>query len=90
MSYRIGVRHGSLTVDFAAVYRTADTSFVIPGLDASTSYIVSAASIDSAGIMSPFGREWLKSNDAATAPAWWMTCLSASTVGASACPNNPR
>ena len=66
MAYRVGVRHGSTSTEFEALYRTTDTSFAIPGLEASEYYYVSLATVDSAGIMSPFSREFAKSNDATT------------------------
>jgi hypothetical protein len=68
MAYRIGVRAGNMNPDFTAVYRTTDTSFVIPGLSAGVLYYISAATIDQSGIMSPFSREYGKSNDADTPP----------------------
>lgn len=69
MAYRIGVRAGNANPDFTAVYRTTDTSFVIPGLTAGVLYYISAATIDQSGIMSPFSREYGRSNDADTPPA---------------------
>lgn len=64
MAYRVGVRHGSTTTTFESLYRTADTAFAIPGLEASTFYYVSVATVDSAGITSPFSREYSAQNDA--------------------------
>jgi hypothetical protein len=69
LAYRIGVRAGNTNPDFTTVYRTADTSFLIPGLSAGVLYYISAATIDQSGIMSPFTREYGKSNDANTPPA---------------------
>ncbi len=69
IAYRIGVRAGNTNPNFTAVYRTTDTSFTIPGLSAGVLYYVSAATIDASGIMSPFSREYGKSNDAVTPPA---------------------
>lgn len=66
--FRIGVRGLSATPDFDAVYRTADTTFLVPGLLAAHSYQISVASIDDNGIMSPFSREIVKSNDVDTPP----------------------
>ena len=68
-AYRIGVRSTNANLDFDAVYRTTDTSYVIPGLLAGDIYYISVAGIDSAGIMSPFSHESLKGNDADTPAA---------------------
>lgn len=66
--YRIGVHGTSSPTDFDAVYRTDDTSFVVPNLLGSHAYYISVAGIDSAGIMSPFSNEVIKSNDVDTPP----------------------
>jgi len=64
--FRVGVRGVSSATDFDAVYRTSDTSFVVPGLLGAHAYYISVAGIDSAGIMSIFSREFVKNNDADT------------------------
>lgn len=68
-AYRIGVRPSGTAPDLSAVYLTNDTSFVVPGLLAGTTYYISAATVDAQGITSPFSREYGKSNDADTPPA---------------------
>lgn len=62
-AYRVGVRATNANLEFDAVYRTTDTSYVVPGLLAGDIYYVSVAGIDSVGMMSPFSAEKLKSND---------------------------
>lgn len=69
MAWRVGVRNSSISVDFDAVYRTSDTSFVVPGLLGGEAYFISTAAIDSVGIMSPFSGEVAKGNNADTPPA---------------------
>ncbi|MCB0792667.1 MAG: M20/M25/M40 family metallo-hydrolase [Flavobacteriales bacterium] len=69
MAYRVGVRNSGSGTDLDALYRTTDTSFVVPGLDPNHTYFISVASVDSAGITSPFSPDQFKSNDLATAPA---------------------
>ncbi len=64
--YRIGVRMSNLSMDFDGLYRTTDTSFVIPNLMAGQAYYVSVAGVDANGIMSPFSKEFVRSNDADT------------------------
>ncbi|MEO8589751.1 MAG: M28 family peptidase [Flavobacteriales bacterium] len=66
--FRIGVRGLNSPTYFDAVYRTSDTSFVVPGLLASHIYQISVAGIDADGIMSPFSREFVLNNDADTPP----------------------
>ncbi len=66
MEWRVGVRHGSGSTQFEAMYRTNSTSFTIPGLNGGTPYWVSVAGIDSARIMSPFSTEIVRTNDADT------------------------
>jgi len=66
--YRIGVRDNSSATEFEALYRTENTSFLIPNLTASNAYFISVAGIDSAGIMSPFSCELTKVNDVITPP----------------------
>lgn len=68
MVYRVGVRRTNSGPDFDAVYRTADTSYLVPGLTAGLGYAISAAVVDSSGVMSPFSREQVKGNDADTPP----------------------
>lgn len=68
-AYRVGIRQGQANLAFNALYRTTDTSFVVPGLSAGTLYYISAAAIDTSGIMSPFTREYGLSSDADTPPA---------------------
>jgi hypothetical protein len=68
-AWRVGVRQGQTSVLFSAVYRTTDTSFVVPGLAAGTQYFISAAAIDTAGIMSAFTREYGVTSDATTPEA---------------------
>lgn len=68
MAYRIGVRRTNSGPDFDAVYRTADTSFLVPGLTGGLAYAISVAVVDSNGVMSPFTREQVKGNDADTPP----------------------
>lgn len=65
-AWRVGVRQGQTSVLFSGVYRTVDTSFVVPNLSAGTQYFISAAGIDTAGIMSPFTREYGVTSDATT------------------------
>jgi hypothetical protein len=66
VEWRIGVRNTSTAVDFDAIYRTSDTSYVVPNLNAGSTYYISVAGLDGAHIMSPFSREFAKNNDAAT------------------------
>lgn len=66
VEWRIGVRNTSTAVDFDAIYRTGDTSFVVPNLNAGSTYYISVAGLDGAHIMSPFSREFAKNSDAAT------------------------
>lgn len=68
-AYRVGVRQGQANLTFNALYRTTDTSFVVPGLNGGTLYYISAAGIDTNGIMSPFTREYGMTSDADTPPA---------------------
>jgi Peptidase family M28/Secretion system C-terminal sorting domain len=55
--YRIGVRVGSSSTYFEGVYRTQDTSFMVPGMKSGKVYYISVASLDSNHIMSPFSAE---------------------------------
>jgi hypothetical protein len=95
MAYRVGIRASSSSLDFDMVYRTSDTSFVIPGLDASHFYYVSTAAIDSATIMSPFTAEVAKSNDMETPPAqmdqlpYHLNCIPISVPEVAAKPSLP-
>ncbi|MCB9170754.1 MAG: M28 family peptidase [Flavobacteriales bacterium] len=69
LAYRVGVRNSGASTDLDALYRTSDTSYVIPGLDASHTYFISVAAVDTAGITGPFSPDQYKSNDVATPPA---------------------
>lgn len=69
VAYRIGVRNGSNSLEFDALYRTSDSSFVVPGLVAGEAFFISTASIDAEGVMSPFSSEVVKVSDANTLPA---------------------
>jgi len=65
--YRVAVRlPGNIDWDF--IYRTTDTSFIVPGLDSATSYAISVAAINSNGIMGNFSGEIIQNSDVATAP----------------------
>jgi hypothetical protein len=50
------------------LYRTTDTSFVVPGQVAGTQRWVSVASIDAEGITSPFSGELVRTSDIDTPP----------------------
>lgn len=65
-AYRIGVRPINSPPAFDAVYLTTGTSLLVPGLNASTVYYVSAAGVDAEGITSIFGPEQVRGNDVAT------------------------
>jgi len=67
--YRIGVRGLSSGQEFDAIYRTSQTTFVIPNLLAGTAYRISVSGIDNNGIMSSFSGEVLKINDVPTLEA---------------------
>lgn len=69
MAWRVGVRQGNTANTFTALYRTDQTSFLVPGLLPTTTYYISMAGIDSAGVMSPFSPEVVKQNDAVTPAA---------------------
>lgn len=58
VEYRIGIRTSSSLVDFDQVYRTTDTSFIIPGQALSTVRFIAVASIDAEHIMSPFSKDY--------------------------------
>lgn len=64
--YRIGVRTSTSNQDFDALYRTNQTTYVIPGLKAGTAYRISVAAIDQQGIMSAFTPELINVNDVDT------------------------
>lgn len=66
-AYRIGVRGLNAPQPFDALYRTASTSFPIPGLQPNQGYYVSVAGVDADGITSIFSPEQIRVNDAATA-----------------------
>ncbi len=66
--YRIGVRGLNSPPAFDAVYRTDQTSFLVPGLEAGSIYYISVAGVDAAGITSIFGAEQVRLNDADTSP----------------------
>lgn len=67
--YRIGVRGLNSPPAFDALYRTDQTSFPVPGLEASSVYYVSVAGVDVEGITGIFGPEQVRANDVATAAA---------------------
>ena len=69
LAYRVGVRNSSSSLDFDALYRTTDTSFLVPGLVSGSGYFISVAKVDSNGITSPFSGEVVRGNDADTPPA---------------------
>ncbi|HRH69920.1 MAG TPA: M28 family peptidase [Flavobacteriales bacterium] len=69
VSYRIGVHALDNYTDLDALYRTTESSYVIPGLEAGHGYYVTVAGVDADGITSPFSAEVFKFNDAATPPA---------------------
>lgn len=65
-AYRIGVRGLSSTQAFDGLYRTTETSFLVPGLTGNQGYYVSLAGIDAQGITSIFSLEQIRVNDVAT------------------------
>lgn len=65
-TFRVAVRRVNSPVEFTALYRTTQTSFLIPGLIGGSGYYVCAAAIDDNGITSPFSREFLGANDVDT------------------------
>lgn len=67
-AYRVGVRLTNANLDFDQLYRTTDTSFVVPGQVAGTQRWVSVASIDAEGITSPFSGELVRTSDIDTPP----------------------
>ena len=69
VEYRVGVRSSQSTGYFDAVYRTNQSSFLIPNLVSPGVYFVSVAGIDAQGITSPFTAELVRTNDAATPQA---------------------
>lgn len=69
VEFRVGVRSSQSTGYFDAVYRTDQTSFLIPNLASPGVYFVSVAGIDAQGITSMFTAELVRTNDAATPQA---------------------
>lgn len=69
VAYRIGVRSNNTGPDLQAIYRTDQTSLLVPGLQGVHVYYVSVAGVDAQGITSPFGIEQIRNNDADTPPA---------------------
>ncbi|HRH38159.1 MAG TPA: M20/M25/M40 family metallo-hydrolase, partial [Flavobacteriales bacterium] len=65
-AFRVGVRPVNGGASFEALYRTDQTSFIVPGLLASHVYYVSVAGVDANGITSIFGPEVVRANDATT------------------------
>ena len=68
VEYRIGVRTSSASLEFDEVYRTTDTSFIIPNQATSTLRFIAVASIDAETIMSPFGLDKFASSNTITPP----------------------
>ncbi|MCC6938912.1 MAG: M28 family peptidase [Flavobacteriales bacterium] len=66
VAFRIGVRGVNSPPDFDALYRTDQSSYLVPGLNSPGAYYVSVAGVDANGITSPFAPEQVRSNDAAT------------------------
>lgn len=66
--YRVGVRGLNSPQAFDALYRTDQTSFLVPGLEANHAYYISVAGVDAQGITSIFGAEQVRANDADTPP----------------------
>lgn len=66
--FRVGVRGLTSPQTFDALYRTDQTSFLVPGLEANHAYYVSVAGVDTQGITSIFGAEQVRANDADTPP----------------------
>lgn len=69
VAFRIGVRGTQSTGDFESVYRTTQTSYLVPNLQSPGVYYVSVAGIDAQGITSIFTAEQVRANDAATPQA---------------------
>ncbi len=69
VAWRVGVRTSSVNLDFDHLYRTTDTSYVLPGQVAGDAHWISVASIDADGITSPFSHEVMKGSDMSTPPA---------------------
>lgn len=67
-AYRVGVRGLNSPQAFDALYRTDQTSFLVPGLEANHAYYISVAGVDAQGITSIFGAEQVRANDADTPP----------------------
>lgn len=65
--YRVAVRLPT-NMDWDYVYRTTDTSFVVPGLDSAVSYAISVAAIDANGVMGNFTGEIIRNADISTPP----------------------
>ena len=69
VAYRVGVRVTDANLDFDELYRTTDTSFVLPGQVAGEQRWVSVAAVDAEGITGPFSGEVMRTSDVGTAPA---------------------
>lgn len=69
VAFRVGVRGTQSSGDFDAVYRTTETSYLVPNLQSPGVYYVSVAGIDAQGITSIFSAEQVRANDAATPQA---------------------
>ena len=67
--YRVGVRGLNSPPAFDALYRTDQTSYLVPGLNGSAVYYVSVAGVDAQGITGIFGPEQVRGNDVATPTA---------------------
>lgn len=65
-AYRIGVRALNAPPVFDALYRTAETNFLVPGLNGNQGYYVSVAGVDQQGITSIFSQEQIRVNDVST------------------------
>lgn len=69
VAFRIGVRGTQSPAQLDAIYRTTESSFLIPNLQSPGVYYVSVAGIDAQGITSIFSAEYVGTNDAATLQA---------------------
>ncbi|MBK9147333.1 MAG: M28 family peptidase [Flavobacteriales bacterium] len=69
VAFRVGVRGTQSSGDLEAVYRTTETSYLVPNLQSPGVYYVSVAGIDAQGITSIFSAEQVRANDAATPQA---------------------
>ncbi len=69
VQYRVGVRGLNSPPAFDYMYRTDQTSYLVPGLNGSAVYYVSVAGVDAEGITGIFGPEQVRGNDVATPAA---------------------